>query len=92
MNFNIEHLLDLIAQFAPNKYLQAILITVMFAVMAKIVDIIMTRFIERLLKRPGSRWMKRSWQFFTGRFLSVSCSLVLRWPPIGWIYLSLLIS
>jgi len=51
MNFNIEHLLDLIAQFAPNKYLQALLITVMFAVLAKIADIIMTRIIERLLKK-----------------------------------------
>jgi len=49
MNFNLEHLLDLIAQFAPNKYLQALLITVVFAVLAKIADIIMTRFLGRLL-------------------------------------------
>ena len=49
MNFNLEHLLDLIAQFAPNKYLQAFLITVVFAVLAKIADIIMTRLLGRLL-------------------------------------------
>ena len=49
MNFNLAHLLDLIAQFAPNKYLQAFLITVVFAVLAKIADIIMTRLLGRLL-------------------------------------------
>ena len=47
----MEHLLDLIAQVAPNKYLQALLITVVFAALAKIADIIMTRFLERLLKK-----------------------------------------
>ena len=51
MNFNLEHLLDLIAQFAPNKYLQALLITVVFAVLAKIADIIMTSLLGRLLKK-----------------------------------------
>ena len=51
MNFNLEHLLDLIAQFAPNKYLQALLITVVFAVLAKIADIIMTRILGRLLRK-----------------------------------------
>lgn len=51
MNFNIDQLLDLIAQFAPNRYLQALLISGMFAVLAKIADIIMTRVIERLLKK-----------------------------------------
>jgi MscS family membrane protein len=51
MNENLERLLDLIAQFAPNKYLQALLITVMFAVIAKIADIIMTNVLKRLLKK-----------------------------------------
>ena len=51
MNFNMAPLLDLIARFAPNKYLQALLITVVFAVLAKIADIIMTRFLGRLLKK-----------------------------------------
>jgi MscS family membrane protein len=51
MDFNLEHLLDLIAQFAPNKYLQALLITVVFAVLAKIADIIMTSLLGRLLKK-----------------------------------------
>ncbi len=51
MNYNLEHLLDLIAQFAPNKYLQALVITVVFVALAKISDIIMTRFLKRLLKK-----------------------------------------
>jgi small-conductance mechanosensitive channel len=51
MNFNIAQLLDLIAQIAPNKYLQAFLITVVFAVIAKIADIIMNRILKRLLKK-----------------------------------------
>ena len=51
MNYNLEHWLGLIAQFAPNKYLQALLITVVFIVLAKIADIIMSRFLKRLLKK-----------------------------------------
>jgi small-conductance mechanosensitive channel len=53
MNDNLEAFLDLIAQFVPNTYLQALLIIVLFAVLAKIADIIMTRFLKRLLKKTS---------------------------------------
>ncbi|MEN8781977.1 MAG: mechanosensitive ion channel family protein [Desulfobacterales bacterium] len=51
MDFNQEQLLDALAKIAPNRYLQAVLIIVLFVLVAKIVDMIMTRFIRRLLKK-----------------------------------------
>jgi small-conductance mechanosensitive channel len=51
MDFNKELLLDTLAKIAPNRYLQAVLIFVLFVLVAKIVDMIMTRFIKRLLKK-----------------------------------------
>ena len=51
MNFSLGQLLDRVAQLAPNKYLQALLILAVFAVLAKIADIIMTGFLKRLLKK-----------------------------------------
>lgn len=51
MDINLQPILDLIARIAPNKYLQALLITILFVVLAKIVDVILTRFIRRLLMR-----------------------------------------
>ena len=51
MDFSKEQLLDALAKIAPNRYLQAVLIFVLFVVVAKIVDVIMTRFIKRLLKK-----------------------------------------
>jgi small-conductance mechanosensitive channel len=51
MDFNKEQLLDTLAKIAPNRYLQAVLIFVLFVLVAKIVDMIMTRFIKRLLKK-----------------------------------------
>ncbi|MGD8954857.1 MAG: mechanosensitive ion channel family protein, partial [Desulfobacterales bacterium] len=48
---NQEQLLDALAKIAPNRYLQAVLIFVLFVLVAKIVDMIMTRFIRRLLKK-----------------------------------------
>lgn len=51
MNYSIEQFLDLVAQIVPNRYLQSLLIIVVFALLAKIVDMIMTRFLERLLKK-----------------------------------------
>ena len=51
MDFNQEQLLDALAKIAPNRYLQAVLIFVLFVLVAKIVDMIMTRFIRRLLKK-----------------------------------------
>ena len=51
MDFSKEQLLDALAKIAPNRYLQAVLIFVLFVLVAKIVDMIMTRFIRRLLKK-----------------------------------------
>jgi small-conductance mechanosensitive channel len=51
MDFNQEQLLDALAKIAPNRYLQAVLIFVLFVLVAKIADMIMTRFIRRLLKK-----------------------------------------
>jgi small-conductance mechanosensitive channel len=51
MKFSTEQLLDTIAQISPNRYLQAVLIIVLFVVLAKITDTIMTRIIMRLLKK-----------------------------------------
>ena len=51
MDFKKEQLLDALAKIAPNRYLQAVLIFVLFVLVAKIVDMFMTRFIRRLLKK-----------------------------------------
>ena len=51
MEFHKEQLLEALAKIAPNRYLQAILIFVLFVLVAKIVDMFMTRFIRRLLKK-----------------------------------------
>ena len=51
MDYSKEQLLDTLAQIAPNRYLQAFLIIVLFALVAKIVDIILTRFIRRLITK-----------------------------------------
>ena len=51
MDLSQDQLLEMIAQIAPNRYLQAVLIVVVFAVLAKIADMIMTRILKRLLKK-----------------------------------------
>lgn len=51
MDYSKEQLLNTLAQIAPNRYLQALLIIILFVLVAKIVDIFLTRFIRRLLKR-----------------------------------------
>ncbi len=51
MNFTKEYLLDILSQVAPNHYLQAILIVLFFVVLAKILDIIITRFIKKWIKK-----------------------------------------
>ena len=53
MNQDIKQLLNLVAQIVPNRYLQALLIIVAFAVMAKIADIIMSRFLERFFRKTN---------------------------------------
>jgi small-conductance mechanosensitive channel len=51
MKFSTEQLLDTIAKISPNRYLQAVVIIILFVVLAKIADTIMTRVILRLLKK-----------------------------------------
>lgn len=51
MNFSTTELIDTIVSIAPNRYVQALLIIVLFVIVARIVDTIMTRLMGRLLKR-----------------------------------------
>ena len=51
MDYSKEQLLNTLAQIAPNRYLQAFLIIVLFFLGAKVMDIFLTRFIRRLLKK-----------------------------------------
>ena len=51
MDYSKTMLLDTIAKIAPNRYLQIFIILVFFALAAKLVDIILTRFFMRLLKK-----------------------------------------
>jgi MscS family membrane protein len=53
MDHSLEQLLNLAAQIVPNRYLQALLIIVAFAVAAKIADIIMSRVLERLFRKTN---------------------------------------
>ncbi|MBC8392920.1 MAG: mechanosensitive ion channel family protein [Deltaproteobacteria bacterium] len=47
MNFGKEQLLEVIAQIAPNRYLQALLIIILFYGLAKILDVIFIRVFKR---------------------------------------------
>jgi MscS family membrane protein len=51
MDITKEHLMDLLAQFAPNPYIQAILIIILFIGLAKILDLIVIRFIRGWLEK-----------------------------------------
>jgi MscS family membrane protein len=51
MDYSKEQLMDALAKIAPNHYLQAVLIIVLFVLVAKITDMFLTRFIKRLLKK-----------------------------------------
>lgn len=46
-----NQLIDMIIRIAPNHYIQALLIIAVFVVLAKIVDIVLFRFISRLIKK-----------------------------------------
>ena len=48
MQSNINQFLDFVARIAPNRYLQALLIILFFYTLAKIVDLIIRRFVRRL--------------------------------------------
>ena len=51
MNFEKEQLLELLAQIAPNRYLQALLILLLFFGLAKILDVIITRVIKGWIEK-----------------------------------------
>jgi MscS family membrane protein len=51
MAFNFSQLLEKIDQIAPNPYIQVALIIALFVVLAKIVDMFITRFMRRLLAK-----------------------------------------
>ncbi|MFO7688691.1 MAG: mechanosensitive ion channel [Desulfobacterales bacterium] len=51
MQFNIDRILDLVARIAPNRYVQAVLIILVFYTLARIVDLIIRRFVRRLTGR-----------------------------------------
>ncbi len=51
MNIRIEQFLQLLAQIAPNRYLQAVLIILVFSGLAKFSDIIMTRVLKKWIQK-----------------------------------------
>jgi len=51
MNINKEQLLEMLAQIAPNRYLQAVLIVLLFFGLAKLMDVITTRVIKRWIEK-----------------------------------------
>ncbi|MCG6892410.1 MAG: mechanosensitive ion channel family protein [Desulfobacteraceae bacterium] len=51
MDFGKEQLLETIAHVAPNPYVQVLLIILLFAALAKIVDLILLRFIRRWFEK-----------------------------------------
>ncbi len=53
MDYSKEHFFELLKQVAPNRYLQAVLIIVIFFLAAKIIDLILSRIIARLLKKTA---------------------------------------
>ncbi|MCP4670540.1 MAG: mechanosensitive ion channel family protein, partial [Desulfobacula sp.] len=50
MNLSKEQLLEYLVQIAPNRYLQACLIIILFLCLAKIIDVIITRVIAKWIK------------------------------------------
>lgn len=62
-----KELLEAMAKIAPNPYLQAILIIILFYAMAKILDVIVNRVLGRWVKRPSSPWMTRFSAFSQAR-------------------------
>lgn len=51
MDLSKEQLLETLAQIAPNRYLQSLLIIILFFSLAKILDVIITRFVGRWIKQ-----------------------------------------
>ena len=51
MNFGKEQLLEILAKIAPNPYIQALLIIILFYSVAKIMDVIAVRVVKRWTKK-----------------------------------------
>jgi small-conductance mechanosensitive channel len=51
MNFNKEQFMEVLARIAPNRYLQALLIILLFLGIAKGVDLILTRVVKEWIKK-----------------------------------------
>ncbi len=51
MNSKIEQLLDLLVKITPNRYDQALLIILLFSALAKILDMVITRVIQKWIKK-----------------------------------------
>jgi MscS family membrane protein len=51
MEFSKEHLLQLLSQISPNKYLQALLIVIISLGLAKLIDVIISRFIKKWIEK-----------------------------------------
>ena len=51
MDLSKEQLLETLAQIAPNRYLQSLLIIILFFSLAKILDVIITRCVGRWIKQ-----------------------------------------
>ncbi len=53
MNLNKEQLLEMLANIAPNRYIQALVIIVLFIGIAKIVDFIITRVVKKWIEKTS---------------------------------------
>ncbi len=51
MDFKKEQLLEMLVQIAPNRYVQALLIILLFLVVAKVLDVIFTRVIKGWIEK-----------------------------------------
>ncbi|MBU0993104.1 MAG: mechanosensitive ion channel family protein [Proteobacteria bacterium] len=53
MTFKTDKLVETIARIAPNTYLQALLIIILFYGVAKILDLVVTRYIKRWIEKTA---------------------------------------
>jgi small-conductance mechanosensitive channel len=51
MDFNKDRLLDVLVQIAPNRYLQAVLIVLLFFGLAKALDVVLTRVVKKWIQK-----------------------------------------
>jgi len=51
LDANLKPILDFIERIAPNRYLQALLIAILFALLAKAIDLILMRVLRRIFEK-----------------------------------------